>query len=60
MPDGRFDCWVVSLQLARAKEQLWVRKCDGVTLREELPVIGMAGASVELLLALDGVASSHS
>jgi hypothetical protein len=60
VPDGRFDTWVVSLQLGKSEEKLWVRKSDGVTLREELPVIGMAGASVELLLALDGVASPHS
>lgn len=55
VPDGLFDAWVVSLQLGKSEEKFWVRKSDGVVLREQLPVVGMAGAKVELLLGLNGV-----
>lgn len=55
VPDGAFDTWVVSLQLGKSEETLWVRKSDGVVLRENLPVVGMAGASVEMLMGLNGV-----
>jgi len=55
VPDGAFDAWVVSLTLGRSEEKLWVRKSDGVVLKEQVPVAGMAGASVEMLLGLNGV-----
>ncbi|HKV50527.1 MAG TPA: hypothetical protein VJO52_04935 [Gemmatimonadaceae bacterium] len=60
VPDGLFDTWVVSLQLGKSEEKLWVRKSDGVVLREELPVIGMGGAKLELLMGLNGVETPHS
>ncbi len=59
VPDGVFDAWVVSLRLGKSEEQLWVRKSDGVVLREQLPVLGMAGAKLELLLGLNGVQTPH-
>lgn len=59
VPDGLFDAWVVSLRLGKGQETFWVRKSDGVVLKEHLPVVGMAGASVELLLGLDGVQRPH-
>lgn len=55
VPDGTFDAWVVSLTLGKSEEKFWVRKTDGVVLKEQLPVVGMPGASVELLLGLNGV-----
>jgi hypothetical protein len=55
VPDGIFDTWVVSLQLGKSEETFWMRKSDGVVLRERLPVVGMPGATVELLLGLNGV-----
>ena len=54
-PDGSFDCWVVELAVGRSTERLWVRKSDGVVVRERLPVLGMDGAEIELLLAQRGV-----
>ncbi|MGH7669826.1 MAG: hypothetical protein ACRENQ_10075 [Gemmatimonadaceae bacterium] len=59
VPDGAFDAWVVSLQLGTSEETFWVRKSDGVVLREHLPVVGMNGATVELLLGLNGVQTPH-
>ena len=41
--------------MGRSTERLWVRKSDGVVVRERLPVVGMDGAEVELLLAQRGV-----
>ena len=55
VPDGAFDCWVVALEAGPSEEKFWVRKSDGVVIKERVPVIGMDGSSVELLLALDGV-----
>lgn len=55
VPDGLFDAWVLTLALGKSEERLWVRKSDGVVLREELPVAGMAGARVQMLLGLNGV-----
>ncbi|MBX6333326.1 MAG: hypothetical protein IRY91_15880, partial [Gemmatimonadaceae bacterium] len=48
-PDGSFDCWLVEMAVGRSTERLWVRKSDGVVVRERLPVVGMAGAEIELL-----------
>jgi hypothetical protein len=59
VPDGLFDTWVLTLTLGKSEEKLWVRKSDGVVLREELPVAGMAGASVEMLLGLNGVQTAR-
>lgn len=59
VPDGFFDAWVLSLSLGKSEERLWVRKSDGVVLREELPVSGMAGAKVQMLLGLNGVQTAH-
>lgn len=59
VPDGLFDAWVVSLTLANGEETFWVRKSDGVVLREQAPVAGMAGAKVEQLLGLNGVQTPH-
>lgn len=60
IPDGLFDAWVVSLTLGNGEERFWVRKSDGVVLREQLPVLGMPGAELELLLGLAGVQTPHS
>lgn len=57
VPDGAFDCWVVELRAGASAERFWVRKSDGVVVRERIPVIGMEGSYLELLLALDGVES---
>ncbi|HTL96646.1 MAG TPA: hypothetical protein VL157_13930 [Gemmatimonadaceae bacterium] len=59
VPDGSFDAWVLSLALGKSEETLWVRKSDGVVLREELPVSGMAGARVQMLLGLNGVQTAR-
>lgn len=60
VPDGAFDCWVVELKAGASAERFWVRKSDGVVIRERIPVIGMDGSYLELLLALDGVESAGS
>jgi hypothetical protein len=59
VPDGLFDAWVLTLALGKSEERLWVRKSDGVVLREELPVAGMAGARVQMLLGLNGVQTAR-
>ena len=59
VPDGVFDAWVLALTLGTSEETLWVRKSDGVVLREEVPVSGMAGAKVQMLLGLNGVQTAH-
>lgn len=55
IPDGTFDAWVVSLRIGTGEETLWVRKSDGVVLKEEVPALGMAGATVQMVLGLHGV-----
>ncbi len=63
VPDGTFDCWVVvvragtggSGERGAGEQRVWVRKSDGVVLKERIPVLGMDGAEVELLLARSGV-----
>jgi len=50
-PDGKFDCWKVTLQVGQTEEHLWVRKADGVMIKEDTPVAGIAAAKVELLIA---------
>ncbi|HEX6536907.1 MAG TPA: hypothetical protein VF041_20145 [Gemmatimonadaceae bacterium] len=55
VPDGRFDCWIVTLDVGRGSQRMWVRKSDGVMLKERIPVVGMANAELELLLAEHGV-----
>lgn len=50
-PDGNFDCWKLALQVGETEEHLWVRKADGVLIKEETPVAGIAAAKVELLIA---------
>jgi hypothetical protein len=50
-PDGNFDCWKVTLQVGETEERLWVRKADGVMIKEDTPVAGIAAAKVELLIA---------
>jgi hypothetical protein len=50
-PDGNFDCWMVKLQVGDTEEHLWVRKADGVLIKEDTPVAGIAAAKVELLIA---------
>jgi len=50
-PDGNFDCWKLALQVGDPEEHLWVRKADGVLIKEETPVAGIAAAKVELLIA---------
>lgn len=59
VPDGVFDAWVLTLTLGRSEERLWVRKSDGVVLREEVPVSGMAGAKFQMLLGLNGVQTAR-
>lgn len=54
VPDGAFDCWLVELRAGSSVERFWVRKSDGVVIRELIPVIGMDGANLELILAMDG------
>jgi hypothetical protein len=54
VPDGAFDCWTVELTAGASAERFWVRKSDGVVIRERIPVIGMDGSYLELILALDG------
>jgi hypothetical protein len=51
IPDGRFDCWVVSLRVGQSEQRLWVRKSDRLVIKSSAPVQGMDGAAVELLLA---------
>lgn len=55
VPDGRFDCWIVTLDVGKGSQRMWVRKSDGVVLKERIPVVGMANAELELLLAEHGV-----
>ena len=59
VPDGLFDAWVLTLTLGKSEETLWVRKSDGVLLREEVPVSGMAGAKFQMLLGLNGVQTAR-
>jgi len=55
IPDGAFDTWVVSLRVGQSEERFWVRKSDGVVVRERIPVVNIPDAQVELILALGGV-----
>lgn len=55
VPDGKFDCWVVSLGVGKGEQQLWVRKSDRVLIKETMPVVGQPGMQLELLLAEKGV-----
>lgn len=57
-PDGLFDAWMLTMDIGKGSERLWVRKSDGVVLKERLPVLGEANAEIELLLAQHGVESS--
>jgi hypothetical protein len=50
-PDGNFDCWKLTLQVGETQEHLWVRKSDGVLIKADTPVAGIAAAKVELLIA---------
>ncbi|MBK5188836.1 MAG: hypothetical protein JJD97_11380 [Gemmatimonadaceae bacterium] len=50
-PDGKFDCWMMTLQVGETEEHLWVRKSDHLLIKEDTPVAGIAAAKVELLLA---------
>ena len=54
IPDGSFDCWVVAMDAGASRQKLWVRKSDGVVVKERIPVIGMQNAELELLLAAGG------
>lgn len=58
IPDGAFDAWLVVLRVGKGEERIWVRKSDGVVVKEEIPVIGMPGARLEQLLALGGAKSA--
>ena len=60
IPDGAFDAWVVALQIGSSQEKIWVRKSDGVVIKEELPVVGMGGATVQVILGLHGVGEAGS
>lgn len=55
IPDGVFDAWVVSMKIGSGQETLWVRKSDGVVIKEEVPAVGMNGATVQMVLGLNGV-----
>lgn len=55
IPDGPADCWVLSLDVGKGGQRLWVRKSDGVVVKERIPVMGMANTELELLLAEHGV-----
>jgi hypothetical protein len=55
IPDGTFDAWVVTMRIGSSGETFWVRKTDGVVLKEVVPALGMAGATVEAVLGLNGV-----
>jgi hypothetical protein len=55
IPDGPADCWVLSLQVGKGGQRLWVRKSDGVVVKERIPVVGMGNTELELLLAEHGV-----
>jgi hypothetical protein len=54
LPDGSFDCWVVAMDAGASRQKFWVRKSDGVVVKERIPVIGMPDAQLELLLAEGG------
>ncbi|HEX5409781.1 MAG TPA: hypothetical protein VFW89_08440 [Gemmatimonadaceae bacterium] len=54
-PDGDFPCWVVAVDIGKGRQRLWVRKTDGVVVKERVPVIGMEATEVENLLAQHGV-----
>lgn len=54
IPDGEFDCWVIALDIGASRQRIWVRKSDGVVVKERIPVVGME-AEVENLLAARGV-----
>jgi hypothetical protein len=54
VPDGEFDCWLLSLKLGRSEQRIWVRKSDRVILKQMTPVINMPGAAVQLILAQGG------
>lgn len=54
IPDGSFDCWVVAMDAGASRQTLWVRKRDGVVVKERIPVIGMPNAQLELLLVAGG------
>jgi hypothetical protein len=54
VPDGSFDCWVVQVTMGKSQQMFWVRKSDGVVIKQRIPVIGMQG-ELELLLAEHGV-----
>ena len=54
VPDGEFDCWLLSLKLGASEQRLWVRKSDHVILKQMTPVMDMPGAAVQLILARDG------
>lgn len=51
VPDGKFDCWAMNLQVGDTQEHLWIRKSDRVLIKQDTPVAGIAGAKVQLLLA---------
>jgi hypothetical protein len=54
-PDGDFPCWVVAVDIGPGRQRLWVRKTDGVVVKERVPVVGMESTEVENLLAQHGV-----
>jgi hypothetical protein len=49
-PLGAFDCWIVAIDAGASRQRFWVRKSDGVVVKERIPVIGMANTELELLL----------
>jgi hypothetical protein len=54
VPDGEFDCWLLSLKLGQSEQRIWVRKSDHVILKQMTPVLDMPGAAVQLILAEGG------
>jgi hypothetical protein len=48
-PVGTFDCWLVETDVGASRQRLWIRKSDGVVVKERIPVLGMVG-EMELLL----------
>jgi hypothetical protein len=54
VPDGEFDCWLLSLKLGLSEQRIWVRKSDHVILKQMTPVMDMPGAAVQLILAQGG------
>jgi 2-keto-3-deoxy-galactonokinase len=43
------------VDIGTGRQRLWVRKTDGVVVKERVPVVGMESTEVENLLAQHGV-----